>query len=313
MSKSTDFSNMTLEELTPIVSMRPGKEYTREQLREARSAFMALLADSDGADCAPAEEISAESPASAMSVSPEKPFSEVTEAVFAAAEAAENAPVQEMPRTPAFAEAPVAVPENTDETPVQAPEPEPYVAFSAVPITAVEAAAESAGEEAAPKAADAPEETMRETVEAHEEAAAEPEEEFILKTDSRLARFLYILYAYLVVPLLAVEALVFLLASVAAAVAVPNIPYLLLHIFCAALYTMSVAVAWHQLLHRTKFGLLLNRALIGVCAFRGIFMLFLGETLSGILFIALSVLFLVFFLGYDSTFIVKSPAKQRAR
>ncbi len=312
MSKSTDFSSMTLEELTPIVSMRPGKEYTREQLREARSAFMAKLASSDGTDCLPTEDCSVENQAYEIPEAPSVPdIPEVTtgcEAPFTdtvSPETEDSVATTEDMTIPVFEEA--SAPKQ--ETPAEAPVPSPasdHVASSAVPFTPTENIVDTSTT-TAEAAADAPEDVA-------EEFPEEFEEEFILKTESRLARFLYIFYAYFTVPLLAAEALIFLLTSVATAVAVPNIPYLLLHIFCAALYTMAVALAWHQLLHRTKFGLLLNRALIVVCILRGISMLFLGETiLSGILFIALSLLFLVFFLGYDSTFTIKSPKKQHVR
>ncbi len=314
MSKSTDFSSMTLEELTPIVSMRPGKEYSREELRDARAAFMAALEKSDasaaaptafapaetptpaGADNVPAETVDAfTSPAYETSEMPADVPTEAESAVFQPADIPAEAEEVAVPtEEPENAEVPTEADSAVSDT-LQ------YVQFGVVPI-------QTPDETELPTTVEAPTES-----DSIEEASAD-EEEFILRAESRLARFLYILYAYLLVPLLAAESLVLLLASVATAVAVPHIPYLLLYIFCAVLYTMAVTLAWHQLLHRTTFGLLLNRSLIGVCIIRGFTMLLGdGNVLLGVLFIALSVLFFVFFLGYDSTFTVKSPKKQRVR
>ncbi len=329
MSKSTDFSNMTLEELTPIVSMRPGKEYSREELRAARAAFMAALENTDSAACEPAE----------VSVSPVPPEETELSAVAEVAAEPEMPYVAEdvasaLPDENPLPPTPVLQKENPEELPPLPPldpqstarfpsvqkhaedvfspsdvtehlvkKPEnavPYSAFPGVPIISVP--------EADPPSAPG------ETAKTDWPVSEDEEEEFILKTDSRLARFLYILYAYLLLPLLAVEALVFLLAGVAAAVTVPEIPYLIVQILCTAVYTMTVTVAWHQLLHRTHFGLLLNRALIVVCILRGVSMLLSQESiLTGIILLALSALFLVFFIAYDSTFTVKSPGKQRAQ
>ncbi len=277
MQKPVDFQNMTLDELTPIVSMRPGKEYTREELRAARAAFMAQLR-SMPAD----EDISSDG-----NTAPLDPATETAEEISAFEDG----------QTPILEEA-VLEAETSSSIPTQNLE-----------------ASEETPESVSDEVVLLEEASKAEAVTAPEEKSETArDEEFILKAESRLARFLYIIYAYLLVPILAAEALIFLLASVAAAVAVPDIPYLSVHILCAVFYTMLVSIAWHQFLFRTHFGLLLNRALIAVCIFRGIFMLLSGGSfLPGFIFVALSSLFLIFFVGYDSTFTVKSPKKQRAQ
>ncbi|MBE7024857.1 MAG: hypothetical protein E7408_02220 [Ruminococcaceae bacterium] len=273
MSKSTDFANMTLDELTPIISMRPGKEYSREQLREARAAFMAALGG--GNDTAAAESQTTEEKESCNEAETAEPN------LMQAA-----SPLSEVPIPVEIREA-VQLPEETLTAQVVSDD-------VSVPKTADT-------KEAAAPSPDA-------------DVSKETDEEFILRTDSRLARILYILYAYVTVPLLSAESLILLLSSVATIVAVPHVPHLFVHIFCVVLYTMTVTVAWHQLLYRTRFGLILNRALICVCILRGFTMVFAwGDILTGVIFIALSFLFLVFFLGYDSTFIIKSPSKRRGQ
>lgn len=250
MSNTTDFTKMTLEELTPIVSMRPGKEYSTQELRQARAVFMALLngetivplPDADEAENQPSE------------CSPDDCQCDSSEAEMP------------LPEETTLPEAP-KLPDGKDD--VLSPE-------NAVP--------------------------------------EETEEEFILRTDSRLARTLYILYAYLVVPLLALEGLALLIFTVLTIVAIPNIPYLLIPVGGSVFYTMAVTIAWHQLLHRTRAGLYMNRTLILVSILRGLSMIIhWGNILTGILFIALFFLFLIFFMGYDNTFIIKSPKKRRGR
>jgi len=275
MQKPVDFQNMTLDELTPIVSMRPGKEYTREELRAARAAFMAQLGG------LPAEE----DIASTENVAPLDTAAETAAEIFAFEDVQVAAPEEVAASVPM---------ENLQQPEVSEEAQENVLDTIAITEEAPEASVTETRTEPVPK--ESPETTTN--------------EEFILKAESRLARFLYILYAYLLVPALAAEAVIFLLASVAAAVAVPDIPYLFVHILCAVFYTMLVSIAWHQFLFRTHFGLLLNRTLIAACIFRGIFMLLSGDNfLSGFIFVALSSLFLIFFVGYDSTFTVKSPKK----
>ena len=250
MQRPIDFSKMTLEELTPIVSMRPGKEYSREEIQKARKAFMEAL----GMTGSPTTDTSAEEPG------PES----------------------------VSAEAPAPVSEN-----------------DAAPCEAVEA-------DIVPREESAPTFEEEETAPAGEmetdaPAPAEDDESFVLENESRLARFLYLLYVYAFVPILAIESLIFLVSTTLLAVRSPETPYLILHIFGAAFYAMFIATSWHQILHRTKPGLFLNRSLIGVCIFRGISMLFSGASaLTGILFLSVSFLFLIFFVGYDSTFIIHS-------
>lgn len=279
MQRPIDFSKMTIDELTPIVSMRPGKPYSREELRAARAAFMAALGTSEAA-ASPEEDAN-------LNPTPSVPSPLVLDETALESEAEPTEEVAE----PATEDA-----ELTEEV--------------AEPTTEN---AEPAAEDAEPAAEDAelPAEDARPEATGLADAAAplEPEdkEAFIMQAESRLARFLYILYAYLLVPLLAAEALVFLLATVATAVSIPNVPQLFLHILSAAVYTMFVSLAWHQFLHRSALGLFLNRALIGVCIFRGVSMVLGGDmVLTGILFLALSLLFFVFFVGYDTTFVVKS-------
>ena len=250
MSSTTDFTKMTLEELTPIVSMRPGKEYSASELRQARAVFMALL---HGETITPLSD--AEGVADQPSACP--PDDCLCDSDKAETLLAEESTPQE------------ASPLPDGEADVPSPE---YAA---------------------------PEET---------------EEEFILRTDSRLARVLYILYAYLVVPLLALEGLALLIFTVLTIVAIPNIPHLVIPVGCSVFYTMAVTIAWHQLLHRTRAGLYMNRTLIIVSVLRGLsMMIHWGNTLTGILFIAFFFLFLIFFMGYDNTFIIKSPKKRRGR
>ncbi len=228
MQRPIDFTRMTLDELTPIVSMRPGKDYSREEIREARMVFMEMLYMTEPPGEVPeTESTPAEKPVLALEEE-NRPFEETT------------APAEEM-------EAAALQLESKDD------------------------------------------------------------ESFVLESESRLARFLYILYVYVFVPVLAVESLVFLISTVMISVRAPETPFLLLHILSAAFYAMFIAVSWHQILHRTKFGLFLNRSLIGVCIFRGTSMLLAGTSvLMGILFLAISFLFLIFFVGYDSTFIIQS-------
>ncbi len=280
---------MTLDELTPIVSMRPGKEYTKEELRVARTAFMEKLGCSNP-EIGP-EEVKAP-------VLPKDVFEESVEeaAISNAFPDIEPEPVSvEAPIEPAADFAPTMILPEIDEAAEEAP-------IEETPVAAEEA--KTAGEQPQAEAIEAPAEV---------EVPLESEE-FILKSDSRLARFLYRLYAYLLLPVLALEALSLLIASVGTAVAVSNAPYIVIHVICAAVYTMFVTLSWHQFYNRTKLGLLLNRSLIGVCIIRGFLMVFSGtDILWGVIFISLSVLFLVYFIGYDSMFIIPSPKKQRAR
>lgn len=318
MSKSTDFSNMTLDELTPIVSMRPGKEYSREELQMARAAFMAALEKGASADDFSTEEpTSPAEPAIDIPMAETQATAENIEALHTdsisepvSAPQPELPPIEDsanaLPPLPPISPGPVFSPVSSEPQHTEA-ETEPieefdttgdYVSFPVVPIT-------PASDNAAP---------LSEQAEAVPDNSPMEDEEFILKTESRLARLLYILYAYLFLPLLAVEALLFLVAGVLTAVSVPDIPFLLLQILCTAVYTMIVTFAWHQLLFRTHLGLILNRSLIVVCIVRGLGMLFSSESvLPGIIMLALSALFLVFFVAYDNTFTVKSPNKRRAR
>ncbi len=137
------------------------------------------------------------------------------------------------------------------------------------------------------------------------------ETEFILKSENRFARILYRIYAYILLPFLSLEAILILLESVATATAIPTIPYLFSYIAASVFYTMFVAITWHQFLFATRTGLILSRILIFTCIGRGVCMVSSPESrLTGILFLTVSILFLVFFFGYENTF-VKSTPKQR--
>ena len=276
MERPIDFSKLSLEELTPIVSMRPGKEYTREELKEARAAFMAALNNDDTAN----------------SVLTETPEPETASSPAADS----NAVINENESTEA-AEEPVC----RENAPSECTE-----ASSAVPEETTPSA-----EEENIESASLPEEPLLTEVTVNEtETPTETddfEETFILKAESRLARFLYILYAYCLLPLLALESLLFLVGSVVMAIMVRDVPFIFIHIFAAGLYTIIVSVSWHQFMYRTELGLLLNRSLIGVCIFRGFSMILSGTALLiGIIYIALSLLYLVFFVAYDSTFVIPS-------
>lgn len=298
MASSKDFSKMTLEELTPIVSMRPGKEYTKEELREARAAFMKALegdAPTVSEDASSVEEtVDTPSPENAEMM----PEAESIAEFFIPEETEELTPhlsetlIGEKTPTDILSAQTVRLPEITEET-------------NQLEIAEIE---ETFTEHVSPIASESEASVTYEENDISVQIEEE-KEEFILKTHSKLARVLYILYAYLFVPILALEALSLLIASVVTAVSMPDLKHLFLYVFCAAVYTLVVALAWHQFLYRSKFGLLLNRSLIGVCLFRGIAMLFSSAYLSGVVFIALSILYLVFFIGYDSTFIIKSPKK----
>ncbi len=257
MHEQIDFSKMTIEELTPIVSMRPGKVYTKEQLQCARRAFMEALAS-------PSPEIAQSTASPSLHESPlqEEP---------------------EMQDTPSISD---TVPPS--DTVFQTRQ------FSSIGSVYVPDTKLSAPTDAKP-AADETEET------------ATFDNTFILQSESTLARVLYILYAYVTVPVITLHALVLLVGSVLTAVFVPDIPYLFVAIFSAAAYTMLVSFAWHQFMHRTKCGLLLNRALISAWLLRGAMMLSQQDSLSGgIIIVAVSLLFLVFFFGYDTSFTVQS-------
>ena len=302
MQKNTDFSNMTLEELTPIVSMRPGKEYTREELRAARIAFMTALGMHNAESAVETEALA---------------FEEAEDvAAFSEEETAEEAPVaEEIPEEAPCAEA------ATEELPAEEPleeEPTEEVLAEEVPVEEPAALEEVAEDEPSSPFIDEtpilPEEETEEPVALQEETSKVEADEFILENESRPARLLYILYAYLLVPILAVESILFLVASVAVAVCVPDIPFLSLQVFCAMIYPVVIAVAWHQLLHRTEFGLLLNRSLIAIGIFRAISHLVPGNGLVlGIIELAVFSLFFIFFVGYDNTFIIPSPKKQHVR
>ncbi len=224
MEKHTDFSKLSLEELTPIVSMRAGTVYTKEELALARRIFMARLHNEE-------VEIAEDAPA---------------ESVFAPSE----------------------VPTTHEKTEAFIPDTE---------------------------------ETER-------------DEDFILKSENRLARLLYRIYAYILLPFLSLEAILILLGSVATATASPTIPYLFAYIAVSVFYTMFVAITWHQFLFATRIGLVLSRILIFTCIGRGICMVLSPETtLTGILFLTMSILFLVFFFGYENTFIKPAPKKRHGR
>ncbi len=310
MERPIDFSSMTLEELTPIVSMRPGKTYTREELKEARAAFMAALGTSDSGF----EETSLESPNADADMPSELLETDAPADIEAPADT-EN----EMPEEAAI-EANISLTPPAEDIFAVAETTEAASQSDALSYTEAVSDTEEAD---IPNAASLPTETASNTEEMplteeatiEEEAAPSlsedpdenTEEEFILKTESRLARFLYILYAYVLLPILAAESLIFLLGSVATAIMVRDVPFTFVHILAAVLYTMIVSIAWHQFLHRTELGLLLNRSLIGVCIFRGFSMILSGTSLmTGIIYIALSLLYLVFFVAYDTTFVMPS-------
>lgn len=286
MERPIDFSKLTIEELTPIVSMRPGKEYTREELKEARAAFMqALGCTSSAPDTHSAD---TEAPREEETTHTEMPLAASTvEASVSSVETKEISALHAEPSESPSSEMPLEneVPQAEESLPIAA---------------AAEEVLASANE------------TETHTEETSESAAIatdleEEPEAFILKAESRLARFLYILYAYVLLPVLAAESLIFLLGSVATAIMVRDVPFVFVHILAAVLYTMIVSIAWHQFLHRSKLGLLLNRSLIGVCIFRGFSMTLSGTSLPvGIIYIALSLLYLVFFVAYDSTFVIPS-------
>ncbi len=290
MHEKQDFQSMTLDALTPIVSMRPGKEYTKEELRIARTVFMEKLG------CLNPE------------IEPEE--AEETEAVPSPIEVYEALTLEDA--LPIDSPSPIL-----HEVPVEA---EGLSSVTAIPVFDETVAPKEIEEvphvtEASPVAA-TPEAVHEENVFEEPEAVSTPleTEEFILKADSRLARFLYRLYAYFLLPLLALESLAFLLASVGTAVAIADAPYIIIHVICAAVYTMIISLAWHQFFHRTKFGLLLNRSILGVCIIRGFLMLLAGtDIVWGVIFVALSVLFLVYFIGYDNMFIIPSPKRQRVQ
>ena len=306
MPLKSDFDKMTLDELTPIVSMRPGKEYTKDELRAARLAFMEKLG------CANPEIESEEEPEISAETESEEPaaLEPITE------ESAVPEPIADEPvSTETFAEeteepAP-EVPEITDEAPSSAQTVLPEEPVAEVPTLAPSA---PVLEETETVAAETEKEELPEENKTEDAPAPSESEEFIMKTDSRLARFLYLLYAYFLLPLLAVEAISLLVASVGTCVAAADTPYIIINVLCAAVYAMIISLAWHQFLSRTSLGLHLNRTLICVCIIRGFLMLLSGQSMVwGIVFIALSVLFLIYFIGYDTMFTVKSQKKQRVR
>lgn len=296
MPLKSDFDKMTLDELTPIVSMRPGNEYTKEELRAARLAFMEKLG------CANPEVETEEEPETDVSEDilteepafPEILAEEIAEPVFetpSEAEAVLPPVIEDIPEVPAVEEPTIVIPTISAS-----------VTTEAFPETEKD-------EEMDTKFVEEP--VINET----EDAPAPSEnEEFIMKTDSRLARFLYLLYAYFLLPVLAIEAISLLVASVGTSVAASDTPFIIVNVVCAAVYAMVISLSWQQFLSGTNLGLLLNRTLICVCAIRGFLMLLSGTgTLSGIIFIALSVLFLIYFIGYDTMFTVKPQKKQRVR
>ncbi|MDD6307861.1 MAG: hypothetical protein PUB07_00655 [Clostridia bacterium] len=241
MQEQIDFSKMTIDELTPIVSMRPGKQYTREQLRDARAAFMKALQSPDENHT-------------------EQLFQEASKKETASVEAEKHADACETKQfsTVDFVYQPL---ENKVEEPR---EEEP-------------GATETTDEEA---------------------------EDFLTKAEGSLARILYFLYAYMLVPIVTAASLVVLLASVATAIVAPDTPYLVLHVLFAAVHTVFLSVAWHQFMHRTWVGLILNRALILYLLGNGFFLLMSGkDLLLGIIEAAVSTLFLFFFIGYDNGFV----------
>lgn len=287
MQRPIDFSKLSLEELTPIVSMRPGKKYTREELKEARAAFMAAL----GADKPIVEEKSVDTvetrPVDVEEINlPHK-----------------SEPETSKEETVSPSDTPQHDPCHFTNAPTNASaKPEVCSENASIPETKCSAPSPESDMQDAPNDDSSGEIFMQEETTT---AQSMEEEEFILKAESRLARFLYILYAYMLLPILAAESLVFLLASVGTAIMVRDVPFASLHIFAAVLYTMVVSFAWHQFMHRTKLGLLLNRSLIGVCIFRGLSMILSGTSLlTGSIYVALSVLYLVFFVAYDSTFVI---------
>lgn len=293
MQKNTDFSNMTLEELTPIVSMRPGKEYTREELRAARIAFMTALGMHNAESAVETDALTFEDAEKedAAAVFEEETCAEAP----LAEEYTEKEPVQE---ETVQVEEPALIEDTTEEGIADEPSsPTMEASIEVAPVL--------------PKEPSEPEEPVAEV---QEEGTTAEADEFILEHENRPARLLYILYAYLLVPILAIESLLFLVTSVAVAVCVPDIPFLALQVFCAMIYPVVITISWHQLLHRTEFGLLLNRSLIAIGIFRAISHLVPGNTLVlGIIELAVFSLFFIFFVGYDNTFIIPSPKKQRAR
>ncbi len=309
MPLKSDFDKMTLDELTPIVSMRPGKEYTKEELRAARMAFMEKLG------CANPEIETEEEPETDA----------FTESVPDEAEIL--TPAAELPEEPIMdiaEEISVSAPiiETVSETPV-ADDPAPLLSSEVVADTEevhppVLVETEENSETATPSEVEEAEKT-EETEDAdmqktEDEITPSAHEEFIMKTDSRLARFLYLLYAYFLLPALAIESISLLVISVGTSVAASNTPFIVINVICAAVYAMVISLSWHQFLARTSLGLLLSRTLICVCILRGFLMLLSGTNVfMGIIFIALSVLFLIYFIGYDTMFTIKSQKKQRVR
>ncbi len=224
MSQGKDFSNMTLEELSAIVSQRPGKAYTREELSAARTAFLTMLG------------MESEPPA------PE-------EKAEMAEEAADDAQAKTLPEASA-----------------------------------------------------------------HEAEAPPRRKRSFSKRESRPFLFFYRLYAYFLLPLLVLEALFLLLGGVTAAVFVPDIPFLFLHVVCAVLYTMLLTLSWHQFLHRTRCGLVLNRGVLFAGILRGILSFYApGGFVCGFLFVAVFSFLFLFFLGYEHAFTMPSPKKSRGR
>ncbi len=295
MPLKSDFDKMTLDELTPIVSMRPGKEYTKEELRAARLAFMEKLG------CANPEVETEEEPEAEVSVEVAPEETDAPEVLTEESDApnAEILAETEEVFSPVEETAEVSMVEETT------------IVIPSVPVIEVE--------EVSPKTE--PAEIMTAENEENfvanktEDAPAPSEnEEFIMKTDSRLARFLYLLYAYFLLPVLAIEAISLLVASVGTCVAASDTPFIIINVICSAAYAMVISLSWHQFLSRTNLGLLLNRTLICVCIIRGFLMLLSGSSaVMGIIFIALSVLFLIYFIGYDTMFTVKSQKKQHVQ
>lgn len=250
MNVRKDFWNMTTDELLPIVSMRPGKEYTREELKEAREAFMKSLSGEQQVQ-APDFIQATEEPAPGIN-EPEIAEPEITKPDF-------PEPAKEVKEEISFYSEEIS--EEIDAAKFDTKE------IISLPPDNEKSAPEN------------PDGTMKKNL---------------------LARFLYTFYTCLILPFLAIEAILVTL-SAAAVVVFCNGEKNILECFAAAmLYSVIIALVYHQFMHGTRVGIILNRALIIGGLIFGFVRIDLGYLYSGIIFIAVSALYLIFFTGYES-------------